>query len=176
MPKSSAVSFFSVKEIAYLSLMIAAATVGRIFFQFLPNIQPMTAIFLILTLKLGVIRGIIVCILSVITTNLYLGMGVWTISQIVSYTVVICFVGVLAQFAWYRRFFALQIVVSVFSGFLYGFIISLISMKMFGFTNFWVYYFQGLSFDTLHALGNGAFYFILTPIFVKLLRKMDIKS
>ena len=36
---------FSVQEIAYLALLVAASVVGRTLFQPLPNVQPMTAIF-----------------------------------------------------------------------------------------------------------------------------------
>lgn len=60
----------------------ATCTVGRLLFQFIPNIQPMTAIFLIITLQLGIFRGLLISTLSVLITNIYLGMGIWTISQI----------------------------------------------------------------------------------------------
>lgn len=163
-------SFFSVREIAYLSIIVAVSAVSRMLFQVLPNIQPMTAFFLIVTLQLGILRGLLVSILSVVITNLYLGMGVWTIAQIASYAVIIVIVGILCRFSWYRKSFFWQIVMSSGTGFLYGFVISIISVKMYGFPSFWAYYFQGLSFDILHAVGNGIFYFLLTPFFVKLLK------
>ncbi|MBO6359795.1 ECF transporter S component, partial [Enterococcus casseliflavus] len=41
---------FAGKEIAYLGLLVAAAVVGRSLFQPLPNVQPMTVIFLLVTI------------------------------------------------------------------------------------------------------------------------------
>ncbi|MBL1228512.1 ECF transporter S component [Enterococcus sp. BWB1-3] len=166
-------TIFSVREIAYLGLMAAAATVGRILLQVIPNVQPMTAIFLILTLQLGASRGVVVCLLSVLVTNLYMGMGVWTIAQLASYVCIICLVGILRQFHWYRQHLIIQIVVSVLAGFIYGFIISVISVQIYGVTSFWVYYLQGLTFDMLHAAGNGGFYWILAPLFGKLFKKLE---
>lgn len=166
---------FSVREIAYLSLIVAAATVSRVAFQVLPNVQPMTVFFLIITLQLGIMRGLIVSLLSIIITNLYMGMGVWTIAQILSYAVVIMTVGILCHFSYYRKSFFLQTVTSILVGFLYGFVISIISVYMYGFPNFWAYYLQGLSFDMLHGVGNGIFYCLLTPFFVKLLKVLIIE-
>ena len=80
---------FAGKEIAYLGLLVAAAVVGRSLFQPLPNVQPMTVIFLLVTIHLGLRRGLIVCLLSMLITNFYMGMGIWTIAQLVSYAIII---------------------------------------------------------------------------------------
>ena len=62
---------FSVRELTYLALTTALAVVGRLSFQFIPNVQPMTVIFLILALQLGFMRSWLVAILSVLITNFY---------------------------------------------------------------------------------------------------------
>lgn len=160
--------FYSTKEIAVLSLMVAACTVGRLMFQFIPNVQPMTALFLIITWQLGISRGLLVNLLSILITNLFLGMGIWTVSQILSFSMIIIIAGFLGKVAIFRRFLWLQILYSVFAGYFYGFIISIIDTQVYGLTNFWAYYLAGLPFDTAHALGNGGFYLILAPVFKKL--------
>ena len=66
---------FSVQEIAYLALLVAASVVGRTLFQPLPNVQPMTAIFLLVALYLGCVRGLIVALLSLLITNFTWGWG-----------------------------------------------------------------------------------------------------
>ncbi|KKJ71621.1 membrane protein, partial [Enterococcus faecium MRSN 4777] len=43
----------STNKIAQLSLLSAACVAGRIAFQFIPNFQPMTAIFLFIVLYLS---------------------------------------------------------------------------------------------------------------------------
>lgn len=164
-------NFFTVKEITTLALMTAACVVGRLAFQFIPNVQPMTAILLMVTIYRGLRPGLVVSLLSIMITNLYLGMGPWTISQLASYAVIITFAALLSKWSFFKRNLLLQIAFSILAGFIYGFVISVISFYMFGMTAFLPYYIQGLSFDFLHALGNGGFYLILGPVFKVLLDK-----
>ncbi|AYW48668.1 ECF transporter S component [Tetragenococcus osmophilus] len=165
-------SFFSTYELAYLAMTVATCTVGRLLFQFLPNIQPMTAIFLIITLQLGLFRGLLINILSVLITNIYLGMGVWTIAQILSFTVIICLMALFSRvFPIFRQSLFLQVLFSIFAGFLYGFIMACVDVTIYGLPQFWPYYLSGFSFDLLHAIGNGGFYLVLNPIFKQLFLK-----
>lgn len=165
---SPKVPFFTVQRIAYLALMTAACVVGRTLFQFIPNVQPMTAIFLLLTLHLGVASGIIVNLLSILITNFYMGMGTWTVFQILSFSGIILLMGLFSSFQFFRNSLFLQIINSVIAGFLYGFMISIFMVYTYGMTNFWAYYLAGISFDALHAIGNAGFYLILSPVFKKL--------
>lgn len=109
---------FSVQEIAYLALLVAASVVGRTLFQPLPNVQPMTAIFLLVALYLGCVRGLIVALLSLLITNFYMGMGIWTIAQAVSYTVVILMMSGLRHVPIVKRSLILQVIFSILAGFL----------------------------------------------------------
>lgn len=167
--KNTRKNFFSIKEIAYLSMLTAACVVGRTLFQFIPNVQPMTVIFLLITFYLGLSRGLVVALLSILITNMYMGMGVWTISQLISYTVVLLVFYLLCKISLFRRNFWLKGLYCVFAGLLYGFIISIISVKVYGITAFLPYYLSGIYFDLMHGLGNGGFYLVLAPIFAKLL-------
>ncbi|EOT29163.1 hypothetical protein [Enterococcus saccharolyticus] len=164
--------FFSTYEIAYLAMTVAACVVGRTLFQFIPNIQPMTAIFLILTYQLGVTRGLIVNVLALIITNMYMGMGIWTVSQILSFSVVILCMGVLCRWEMFRQHRSLQVAFSVVAGFLYGFVIAGIDVQLYGMPQFWPYYLAGLYFDFLHGVGNGIFYLLLAPVFQKLFAQL----
>lgn len=167
MPKKSV---FSVKELAYLALIVAACVVGRILFQPIPNVQPMTAIFLIITNYLGLSRGLLVSLLSVLITNLYMGMGIWTIAQLLSYAVLlILFKGILLLPIVGHSFYV-QWGYSFLAGFLYGLIISIVDVFIYGMSAFLPYYIQGLSFDFLHGIGNAVFFLLLTPIFQRLLK------
>ncbi|MHC5216253.1 ECF transporter S component [Enterococcus sp. LJL128] len=161
---------FSIREIAYLSLVIAACVVGRLVFQPLPNVQPMTAIFLIITIQLGLSRGMIVALLSVLITNFYLGMGIWTFSQLLSYFFILLIVMVLSRFKEFRNSYFLQSLFSFLAGFLYGLIISFIDVQVYGMPAFLPYYLQGIPFDFMHGIGNLIFYLILAPVFIRLLQ------
>lgn len=155
---------YDAKHIALLAMMVALNYVGRIVFQFLPNVQPMTAILLLLTLYLGVADGLIVTVLSLFLSNMILGMGPWTFAQLFAYLVIVLFTGYVVRpylpekMSWLFAFFAFL------TGLFYGLIISIVSYRTYGMTNFWIYYTVGLPFDLAHAIGNAVFYIILQPI------------
>lgn len=164
---------FSVKRLSLLAIFTALCFVGRIFFQFIPNVQPMTAILLIITLNFGTTDGLVVSVGSVFLSNIYLGMGPWTLFQIITYIVIIGITGLLRpiykqQNILSKVFFVLF---AAAAGFMYGFIISVFNVQLFGMSNFWVYYAQGLPYDFMHALGNAGFFLALDPIIGPLLRK-----
>lgn len=154
--------------------MTALSTVGRLAFSLpiLPNIQPMTALLLIIALNIGIIDSLIVSLISILLTNLFLGMGPWTILQIISFAVIILLTGLLKYF--YRtKSFTNRLLFSTWAGlmgFVYGFIISYLSFHLYGMNNFLVYYINGIPFDLLHAIGNIGFFFILEPIIVPIIK------
>ena len=75
----------STNKIAQLSLLSAACVAGRIAFQFIPNFQPMTAIFLFIVLYLSLKDALIVMSLSIAISSFYFGVGPWVIGQWISY-------------------------------------------------------------------------------------------
>lgn len=161
----------SARDIVPIALMTAACVVGRTTFQFIPNVQPMTAIFIIISMQKGAVKGYAVTILSIFATNIYMGMGTWTISQLIAYSAVVFASYVFGKSRFFRRHLVMQAVFAAFCGFLYGFAVTVIEAQIYGIKAFLPYYIQGLSFDVLHALGNGVFYLILAPIFAKLLKR-----
>lgn len=171
---------FTVNRIAILALLTSICHIGRIAFQFIPNVQPVTTILLIITLTMGTLDGMIVAMTSMIISNMLLGMGPWTLYQIMAYGVIVVLTGCLRSLyqrlktykAWRRIGFA---VFAGVSGIIYGFIISVISAYLFGVSNFWVYYVQGLSFDVVHAMGNVAFFLVLEPTLGPIIQKRFIK-
>lgn len=173
-PLSKSNKHFTVYRIAVLSIFIALAYIGRILFQFIPNVQPVTAIILIITLNMGWIDGLIVGSMSILLSNILLGMGPWTIGQIISYSLI---VGLTALFlgTFYRKDFPLKLIAfasfAFLMGIVYGFVISVISVNLYGVNHFWPYYLRGIPFDLAHAAGNFAFYIILEPILSKLIKR-----
>lgn len=112
------------RRISLLSLLIALSVVGRLAFQFVPNIQPMTAIIIITSILIGPINGIIVAVLGCFVSNLLLGMGMWTIWQMLAWGAVALISGVLGKYITSKRIFVFA-PVAVFSGYLFGFVVSL---------------------------------------------------
>ncbi|WP_077618643.1 ECF transporter S component [Bacillus sinesaloumensis] len=151
----------SVKNLTLLSMLIALSVVGRITFTFIPNVQPTTAIIIITSLFLGPIYGVLVAVLSSVLSNMVMGMGLWTIGQIVAWGLIGLISGSIRK---YRDRIPVVIlaIYAVFCGFLYGLIIS-IPLYLFS-GKFLAYYIAGLPFDMSHAIGNGIFFLILYPI------------
>ncbi|WP_010284319.1 ECF transporter S component [Bacillus timonensis] len=151
----------SVKNLTLLSMLIALSVVGRIAFTFLPNVQPTTTIIIITSLFLGPIYGVLVAVISSVLSNLVMGMGLWTIGQIIAWGIIGLVSGALRKHRE-RIPVVLLSIYAVFCGFLYGFVISIPLYVLSG--KFFAYYIAGLPFDLSHAIGNGVFFLVLYPI------------
>ncbi|WP_156289264.1 ECF transporter S component [Oceanobacillus salinisoli] len=155
-------------KLTLLALLATLAIVGRYVFQFLPNIQPVTAIIIICGFLLGPIEAVILALLVTFLSNMLMGMGVWTVWQVVAWGLIGLISGLLGRFQ--RHISAMKLVIlAVFSGYLYGFVISLTTYQITG--KFWPYYLAGLPFDTSHAIGNAIFMVIFYPIILHLVKK-----
>ena len=75
---------FSIRKITLIALLSTLAYIGRLLFAWIPNVQPVTVILLIITLEMGLVEGILTASLSMILSNIFLGMGPWTLYQIAS--------------------------------------------------------------------------------------------
>lgn len=165
---------FTSRRIAVIATLSALAMVGRILMQPFPNIQPVTAILIIITLTMSTLDGVIISAISILLSNIYLGMGPWTIFQILTYSILMLFTGGL-----FRRFYRPGSVTNRLAfalyafilGMAYGFVISIFSVTLYKVPSFWAYYFQGLTFDLMHGAGNLVFYLILEPILQPLINK-----
>lgn len=161
---------YNTKRITLLGLLTSLIYVGRVSFSFLPNIQPMTTILIIITLSMGLADGLIVALLSLVVTNLSLGFGIWTIAQLVAFTTIL-----LVVYPFRRIYNNIPLVVmafvSGFTGLLYGFIVSLVQALFFGWLSFFPYYISGVPYDIAHAAGNFVFYLLLAPIFFPIIHK-----
>jgi len=155
-------------KITLLALLAALAIIGRLALVTLPNVQPVTAIIIISGLLMGPISAILLALLVVFLSNMILGMGIWTIWQIFSWSLIGLLSGLLGKFFKNIPLYII-IIYAVFCGYLYGFIISLTTYQISGF--FWPYYLAGLPFDTNHAIGNGIIIALLYPSISYLLKK-----
>ncbi|SFD51045.1 energy-coupling factor transport system substrate-specific component [Lentibacillus persicus] len=148
-------------KLTLLALLAALAVVGRSLFTFLPNVQPVTSLVIICGVLLGPVAAAFLGLLTTFLSNMLLGMGIWTIWQVIAWVLIGIMSGLLGK--CFKNFSVYGMVMfSVFSGYLYGFIISLTTYSIAG--KFWPYYVAGLPFDTYHAIGNAVFIIFLYPI------------
>ncbi|BAM48349.1 hypothetical protein AXY_22170 [Amphibacillus xylanus NBRC 15112] len=133
-------------------MLISIAVIGRVYMNFIPNVQPLTTIIIITAVLMGRTNGMILAAISIIVSNMYLGVGTWTFSQIVSFSLIALIAGSFYRLKDKKHFIYLLAVISGLAGYFHGFIMSIFNYIIFG--NFWAYYFAGLPFDTYHAVGN----------------------
>lgn len=155
-----------------LALISAIAIVGRSLFTFLPNIQPITVIFLLVTVIFGTISGNIVVFLTIMLSSIQHGFGPWVIHQLVAYGLLTLLNGILLSPTILIKRRVLCIVWAGLSGYLYGIVISMAYALSIQMSNPLAYYIAGIPFDTYHAIGNVGFYIILTPLLLPLLKKV----
>lgn len=156
-------NYLNTKRIAMIAILSTLSFVGRIMFTFLPNVQPTTTIILLITFYIGTRDGLLVAIISLLISNIYMGMGVWTIAQLGSYTLIVLIMSLLSKIPVKNRNTYLSLLCFS-SGILYGLFISLIQAPFFGWMSFIPYYINGIPFDVSHAVGNLGFFVILHPL------------
>ena len=155
-------------KLTLLAIFAAVAVVGRVLFVFIPNVQPVTAMVIITGVLLGPLSGLIIAILATFLSNMVLGLGLWAIWQITSWGFIGIIAGIMGKYIKNIPLYVL-LAFGLFSGYLYGFMISLTSYQVTG--KFWPYYLAGLPFDTNHAIGNFVFILLLYPTIVYLTKR-----
>lgn len=154
-------------------MLISIAVIGRIYMNFIPNVQPLTSIIIITAIIMGRTNGVLVASISIIVSNLYLGFGTWTFPQIISFSLIAIICGSFHRFKDKKYFVYILAILGVFAGYFHGLIMSFFDYIVFG--NFWAYYLAGLPFDTYHAIGNLIISLILYQPIKKTFEKMKIK-
>jgi len=168
----------SSREIAIIAVLGTIAAVGRVPFAMLPNVQPTTFLVIISGFVFGPQAGFMVGSTAAVVSNFFLGQGPWTPWQMFSW-------GLAGSTAGLIKIVYPQIgrrgmaVFHFLWGYLYGLImnlwfwtaiispLSLKSLLMICAASFW--------FDTLHALGNVAFYLLFGAGLVKMLERFRRK-
>lgn len=143
----------SVKDIAIIGLFVAISSITRIGMSYLPNIQISTVLIILITANYGLKYGLLVAILTPLTSNMILGQGIWTLWQMISWSLVSI---VVFPFRNFKDDIYMMGLISLICGYIFGLSISIQSCITYGMmgNKFIIYYLSGLSFDTLHAIGN----------------------
>ena len=155
-------------KLTMLALLAAIGVIGRAALAFIPNVQPVTSIIIIAGVMLGPLAAIVLAVLITFLSNIILGMGIWTVWQVVSWGIIGLLSGVLGKFFKNIPLYMI-VLLAIFSGYFYGFIISLTTYQVTGM--FWPYYLAGLPFDTNHAIGNAIFIILLYPTITYFVKK-----
>lgn len=157
----------------FIALVTAAAIVGRLIFASIPNVQPATALVLLVAACVGPVTGAVVGMLLVVLTSLFLGSGPFVLFQIIAYTVISLFCMLPGmRTRWILTAYGLA------AGFFYGWISNLGFLIFTDFSReaFFTLLLTGGFFDLLHGVSNAVFLWLLYPIFLRILHSFDGKQ
>lgn len=167
-------SRFSSKEVALLVALAALAALGRVPFAAIPSVQPTTVVVLLSGLVFGPLAGMIVGLSAAWGSNCFLGQGPWTLWQMLAWGLVGWTAGWIGYLLPGGGRGTLM-VLGIGWGYLFGWImnawywctfiypLTLKSWLLVNAASFW--------FDTLHALGNVVFVWILGGKLLSILRR-----
>lgn len=161
-----------IQRIAADGMLCAVAIVGRIALTALPNVQPVTVILILMAVYIGLWDAAVSSFVIVLVTNLYLGMGIWSVYQIITWCAIAVISGLLFR-KKHGQF--LMLGWAVLCGFIYGAVISVMSCRTIytgaAAGTYLAYWLSGLLFDGYHAVGNALFMWFLQPVFERLVKQ-----
>lgn len=162
------------REIIPIAVMCAVASVGRVVFNFIPQVQPVTVIVIIMGACFGKQAGFMTGALSALVSNMILGQGFWTPFQMLAWGVVGLIGGILADVKLSKNMVVMCIYAFV-SALIYGMItdfwtIAFMAGEKLTWSIVLSVYSAGLVFNLIHGIGNVLFMIVLYKM---LMEKFD---
>lgn len=77
-----------IRDVMPIVIICIVASVGRVLFSYIPQVQPATALIIITGVCLGKTSGFMTGALTAIVSNMALGQGPWTIWQILAWGII----------------------------------------------------------------------------------------
>lgn len=160
----------STKELAMIAALGAVAAAGRVLFAFVPGVQPVTVIAMASGASLGARAGAGVGAIAALSSNFFLGQGIWTPWQMLGWAACGAAGGLLGSRLRRRSAFVL-------AAFVLGALFSLM-MDVWEWYSFYPHTWQsfvvvisrGIPFVLAHAIGNALLVLIAGP---ELFRMLD---
>lgn len=162
-----------IQEISLIGILAAVNIASRLALQSLPNVKPVTSLIIISVILFGLSFAVKLTFVTTIVSNIFLGMGIWTLFQILAWLVVCLLTQIIIDFfhSFHKNPPLLFMAIFAFlMGYVFGFIVSLDKMIIGGPGLFIGYYVSGLLFDTFHAIGNFFFYLLCMPILLNIFK------
>ncbi len=160
----------SSKEMGFIAILGAVSAVSRVPFAVVPGVQPSTFIIICTGYVFGPIAGFMVGAITPLISNLFLGMGPWTLYQILAWGLV----GFTAGFIDLKRNWKLFLV-GFMCGYFYGWITNMWFWSSFiyplNLNTFLAVQVNSLWFDSLHAFGNVVFLWVFGPKTIRIFER-----
>lgn len=157
------------RRLTRLAILVALCVVMREAFAGIPNVQPVTATFLVVTSYYGLLDGILLSGLTMLVTGFFLGFGEIVPRQILAFAL-ICLIWrlifpVVTKIARSTPIsVVLQALVAGLLAVVYGIFLDFGSALIYHMP-LWAYLLNGFYFNLAHALSTSLFYPIIQSIF-----------
>lgn len=152
-----------VRRMTRIVLLAALCIVWRSALVFLPNVKPVTAIFLVSLMYMSLEDSLLVMALTMLGSGILLGFGIVVFWQILSFAIIL-FLWRFLILPFTQNKLWLQMLLAGLSAMLYGSVIDTISAVQFG-ANLYIYWLNGFWFNMLHAVSTVLFYPIIYTLF-----------
>ena len=166
----------STHDLAIVATLAGIAAAGRVLFDPIPGVQPVTVIVAASGVALGPRRGFAVGALAAFASNVFLGQGPWTPWQMLAWGGCGVLAGVLRRVLRRRLPFAAFCLVL---GYAYGTVLDLWQWYAY-MPHTWaaltVTVGAGFAFNTAHALGNVVLAFVAGPELRRVLERHELRT
>lgn len=166
-------------EILPMVVICTAASLGRVIFAVIPQVQPVTALVIIFGYVYGCRKGYVAGALCAIISNMFLGQGPWTIFQMTAWGVCGLIGGVFGHVLGKLNPRIRLLIMTVYgfvSAYLFSFITDFLTICYIGehvtFEAILAVYIAGFAFAIGHAVGNAIIIFMFFDILTKKLTRV----
>ena len=162
----------ALQDVMPIVIVVCVASLGRALFNFIPQLQPVTALVMIMGVCSGPPAGFMTGALSALVSNMLLGQGPWTVWQMLAWGLIGLFAGFLGRTRAFRNRWPLA-GISVLAGAFYSLVVGIWTVASLGSGMapgaVLAVFATGLLFSIPHMAGNFVFILLLyRPIAKKL--------
>jgi energy-coupling factor transport system substrate-specific component len=165
----------SSKEVALIGILGAIIAASRIPFASIPNVQPCTFLIMAVGLVFGPLAGFMVGSTTAIVSNLFLGMGAWTIWQMAGWGLVGFISGLIGKRS--KDMSVAKMALLCFTlGWMYNEVLDFSSwvwLYNMNLANFVAVFAMGLPFGIMHSGGNVVFTVVLAKPVMRAFRRFQ---
>lgn len=160
----------SARKMAKITILSALCVAFRYAFSFLPNVQPISAIFFLIVIFEDLQTSLLVMAVTMFTSAFLLGMSPIVLFQLLSFGLILC----LWRLLYPRLNLVGQGIAAALLSFGYGIAIDTLTALLYNY-HWWSYaIINALTFNIAHGLSTLFFYPLLYPILRRLYNEKNL--
>jgi len=166
------------QELVTLSLIGTIAAITRIPFAALPSVQPTTFIIIATAIVIGPQGGFIIGLLAAFISNLFLGHGPWTLFQILAWSLIGFYAGLLRDTFVMRTLIGRCVFgfsVGIFFGWFMNVSFIIFIIQKLDWAIILPYYAASFLFDLNHAITNALLLLFFSQMWIYMLQRFTKK-